>query len=358
MKKQVVVEVVEPGILGSRRIEALIKVKGVKSEWMTYGRILNMDIDTYNKIPSKSDVLAAFMKMEKKNKSEERTMKKNGYQFRLVFKELSYKIRYFLTDWFGNGTLEEYLAKKRRKLGSDIDILIDVATALNELHEAGIMHRDIKPENVCLKEDHSGRLRAYLIDLGLAREIPEEGERIEVAGSARREFLAPELEGGLRGEFPDGLHYKEEVDVYSFGKLMDYVYRRILSSNDEESQQIWSDLIAGATNTGFCLRVFPLRVRPFRDDCVLGRDWYPYHKMPKEFKEFFPKQKIRNLLATGKNERGGYRFEDVLDRSSLPQAIEKLSELKKLSIGNDIRRRRRRLLYDLADQIAMAQLTA
>src|SRR6266705_6540421 len=52
-------------------------------------------------------------------------------------------------------------------------ILIDMAAALEHVHENGYMHLDFKPENVLVTQNASVRL----VDLDLAQEIPEKPKK-------------------------------------------------------------------------------------------------------------------------------------------------------------------------------------
>jgi eukaryotic-like serine/threonine-protein kinase len=48
-------------------------------------------------------------------------------------------------------------------------VILPIASALEAMHDKGILHRDVKPENVFLSLDDAGRWQPKLIDFGLAR---------------------------------------------------------------------------------------------------------------------------------------------------------------------------------------------
>ncbi len=50
-----------------------------------------------------------------------------------------------------------------------LDIVAQIAEALGEAHELGMVHRDVKPANMFVKRGADGRLRAKLIDFGVSK---------------------------------------------------------------------------------------------------------------------------------------------------------------------------------------------
>ncbi|MEU7136575.1 serine/threonine-protein kinase [Streptomyces sp. NPDC046261] len=69
-------------------------------------------------------------------------------------------------------------------------LAVGLATALGEIHRAGLVHRDLKPENVLLAEDG-----ARVIDFGIAR-AAESGDATELTGTGwvvgSPPFMSPE----------------------------------------------------------------------------------------------------------------------------------------------------------------------
>ncbi len=74
-------------------------------------------------------------------------------------------IQFIATEYIDGVTLRQSLHDDRLSFGSMLDISIQVATALNAAHKAGIFHRDIKPENIMLRSDQLVKV----LDFGLAK---------------------------------------------------------------------------------------------------------------------------------------------------------------------------------------------
>lgn len=107
-------------------------------------------------------------------------------------------------DLMTGGTLGQVLrARGRLSAGETVTVLSPLASALGELHAAGVLHADLAPGNVLF--DRAGRPR--LADLGTAR---IRGDLSTVAHGTSG-FVAPEV---LLGEEPSAAS-----DVYAVGAL-------------------------------------------------------------------------------------------------------------------------------------------
>ncbi|MBM4363634.1 MAG: serine/threonine protein kinase, partial [Deltaproteobacteria bacterium] len=77
------------------------------------------------------------------------------------------------------------------------DVVVQVLSALAEIHARGILHRDVKPGNVMVVPDRSGRPHVKLVDFGIARST--HSPALTAAGRyvGTPQYMAPEL---VRGE--------------------------------------------------------------------------------------------------------------------------------------------------------------
>ena len=73
--------------------------------------------------------------------------------------------RFITTEYIKGETLRDRFKGESLTLRETLDIILQVAAALDAAHNAGIVHRDIKPENIMLREDGL----AKVLDFGLAK---------------------------------------------------------------------------------------------------------------------------------------------------------------------------------------------
>ncbi|CAN5865310.1 hypothetical protein BH10CHL1_BH10CHL1_38530 [soil metagenome] len=117
---------------------------------------------------------------------------------------------YIAMEFVMGGTLAE-MSEQRGQLFSideNINILSQIAAALDFAHSQGFLHRDIKPSNILIAEDG----RVLLTDFGTAKEIV--GEHTMMTATGQRigtpSFMSPEQISG-------SMNIDYRSDVYSLG---------------------------------------------------------------------------------------------------------------------------------------------
>ena len=71
-----------------------------------------------------------------------------------------------------------------------LDIINQIASALDYTHQHGIVHRDVKPGNVLIRVEPSGHWHVLLADFGVARSVEVDSQRTQVTGTFL--YMAPE----------------------------------------------------------------------------------------------------------------------------------------------------------------------
>jgi len=83
-------------------------------------------------------------------------------------------IAYIAMEWLEGYTLaEEIAARGKLDFGRVMEILRQVAAALEAAHAARVVHRDLKPANIMLVRQPDGRERLKVLDFGIAKVINE-----------------------------------------------------------------------------------------------------------------------------------------------------------------------------------------
>ena len=107
------------------------------------------------------------------------------------------KVPYLTMEWVGGGTLAWCVGEAAISCHDAVRIVRDLALALAEVHDHGIVHRDVKPANVLLAGDEASGWVPKLADFGLARgEAAGDGVTQEGAVLGTVGYLAPEQVGG------------------------------------------------------------------------------------------------------------------------------------------------------------------
>ena len=201
-------------------------------------------------------------------------------------------IPFIATEFIDGITLRKKIAKGRMGLMDALDTAIQIASALDAAHQAGIVHRDIKPENIMLRKD--GYVK--VLDFGLARpierhEVSTEADTLVntevgiIVGTAR--YMSPEQ---ARGQKVD-----KRTDIFSLGMVL---YEMVAGRSPFE----------GSTNTDVVASILKESPPPLTD-------YLP--DVPVELEQI-----INRALVKDKNERNLSAAELLGDLKKLRQELE------------------------------------
>ena len=130
-------------------------------------------------------------------------------------------LHFIATEYIEGETLKSRLEKESLSLKSTLDIALQVVSALDAAHRAGIVHRDIKPDNIMVRDDGIVKV----LDFGLLKlttkdrsEVDSEGEtKMQVRTSVgvimgTTAYMSPEQARGLEMD--------TRTDIWSCGCVL------------------------------------------------------------------------------------------------------------------------------------------
>lgn len=115
-------------------------------------------------------------------------------------------------DFVAGGTLRDRLIAAGTLPPSEAaHLLSQVAAALTQAHELGVVHRDVKPDNILLEDRPDGGAQVKLTDFGIARVLDTAGLTTPHAIMGTPHYMAPESATGV---------VDPAADVYAVGVVL------------------------------------------------------------------------------------------------------------------------------------------
>lgn len=140
------------------------------------------------------------------------------------------KVPYIVMAYLPGGSVDDILKMGSLSVNDAVEIVMQVAEALDHAHGNHVVHRDIKPGNILLDKDKN----AVLTDFGIARIIAGTQDYTENGLVGTVAYLAPEL-------MMTGQVITPAVDIYSMGcTLFRMVTNHIPYEADSTIQMMWA----------------------------------------------------------------------------------------------------------------------
>lgn len=126
---------------------------------------------------------------------------------------------FIVTEYIEGETVHARLAKAPFEIAFAVEVAIQVGSALEAAHKAGIIHRDIKPENVMIRPDGFVKI----LDFGIAKLT--ENSSVDTQPGTQNPFATqPGMVIGtpqyMSPEQSRGLRVDERTDIWSLGVVL------------------------------------------------------------------------------------------------------------------------------------------
>ena len=192
--------------------------------------------------------------------------------------------QFIVTEFVDGETLRQRMAERPVSLRLALEISIQVTSALEAAHSAGIVHRDIKPENIMLRTD--GYVK--VLDFGLAKltETPLAKSHGEASTAAKVQTESGLVMGTATYMSPEqarGIGVDARTDIFSLGVVF---YEMIAARAPFEGATI-SDVIAAI------LKEEPAPLRQYSPEVPVELEWIMKKALAKDREERY--QTIKEL---------------------------------------------------------------
>jgi serine/threonine protein kinase len=140
---------------------------------------------------------------------------------------------YFAMEYMAGGSLAEWMARRKRiPLPRAVEVISQIASALDTAHQAGILHLDVKPSNILFRDNpERGKIHAVLTDFGIAR---PRGRVASAQTTLTVEYASPEQARLASGE---NVSVGPASDLYSLGVVLyEMITGRLPFSGDDDQQ--------------------------------------------------------------------------------------------------------------------------
>ena len=200
---RVVIELVENKKFGSYRLLERIAKGGLATIWLASGsggevvalRVMHDNFRTGSSGP----------KLFRRGCEVMESLPGHPNIVRFISKGKEKGHEFIVIEYIEGCCLREMMVRKDSRLDEILsDIVVELAAALEHLHDNGFMHLDIKPENLIISRGGT----SCLCDFDTALLIPDKPAKVEKK-SGTPFYMSPELMNGWK--------FDHRADIYAFG---------------------------------------------------------------------------------------------------------------------------------------------
>jgi len=216
---------------------------------------------------------------------------------------------FIATEFVQGETLNQRRQQESFNLKTTLDTAIQIASALDAAHRAGIVHRDIKPDNLMIRPD--GLVK--ILDFGIAKLAEPKSANVddEAATALKPHSTSPGMVVGtanyMSPEQARGREVDARTDIFSFG----IVLYELLSGKRAFAGENALDVI------GAIIHKDPPLLSRIRSELPSEIERIVNKMLRKEADERY--QTARDLLTDLKDVRRELDFQDKLERTVAPE---------------------------------------
>src|SRR5437868_8384863 len=221
---------------------------------------------------------------------------------------------YIVTEFIDGQTLRKRLGGPPLESTEVLDIAIQVASALEEAHAAGIVHRDIKPDNIMVRRN--GYVK--VLDFGLAK-LTETVDRTPSDGEASTRVMVQTDAGVVMGtshymspEQARGKPVDARTDIWSLGVVL---YELMAGRTPFEGETA-TDVLSAITKTE------PPPLARYAANVPAEYEWIVMKALRKDAGERY--QTAKELHSDLRKLKQRLEFEAELERSVPPDRVSNL----------------------------------
>ena len=235
---------------------------------------------------------------------------------------------FIATEFIDGKTLTDYAKINSLNYRSTLDIVIQVASALDEAHSAGIVHRDIKPDNVMIRAN--GLVK--ILDFGIAKlaETPAMAGGLKVGEEDETAIQPPSTSPGMligtanymSPEQAKGKEVDARTDIFSFGVVL---YEMISGNLPFEGETALEMLAA----------ILHKEPKPFNGEVPAEIEKIISRCLQKERMERY--QTIKDVGHDLKDVKQDLEFQDQIARSIVPNQSENKTRILPATTADEIK---------------------